>query len=63
MLVGRCAGDVAIEPRGDREGERGPVALENAFRGVHYCKSWEGVRGYLEDEIRAGRREVLPLDD
>lgn len=30
-----CAGDLTIEPRGEREGERGAVSLDNAFNGVH----------------------------
>lgn len=30
-----CAGDLAIEPRGENPGEPGPVNLDNAFNGHH----------------------------
>lgn len=58
-----CAGDVAIEPRGERAGEKGPVSLENAFNGRHVCKEYGAVRGYLEEQLREGKRDILPLDD
>ncbi|KAH8658466.1 hypothetical protein BX600DRAFT_469162 [Xylariales sp. PMI_506] len=57
-----CAGDVAIEPRGEN-GRPAPVSLDNAFNGLHVCKNYNQVKSYLTDQVREGARNILPLDD
>ncbi|KAK8867594.1 Oxidase ustYa [Apiospora arundinis] len=57
-----CAGDVAIEPR-DKNGSPGPVTLENAFNGYHVCKNYGQVKSYLEEQVKEGVRNILPIDD
>ncbi|RDW81855.1 hypothetical protein BP6252_02967 [Coleophoma cylindrospora] len=57
-----CAGDVAIEPRGVN-GQPAEVTLENAFNGLHVCKDYSQVKSYLEEQLKDGVRNILPLDD
>ncbi|KAL2273285.1 hypothetical protein FJTKL_04799 [Diaporthe vaccinii] len=57
-----CAGDLAVEPRGEN-GQPGPVNLDNAFNGHHVCKDYTQVKSYLEEQVRDGKRNILPLDD
>ncbi|KAK3209113.1 hypothetical protein GRF29_69g859160 [Pseudopithomyces chartarum] len=57
-----CAGDLAIEPRGI-DSQRGPINLDTAFNGSHVCKDYGKVRAYLDEQIKEGVREILPLDD
>ncbi|RDW58868.1 hypothetical protein BP6252_13344 [Coleophoma cylindrospora] len=44
-----CAGDVAIEPRGEN-GRPGTVNHENSFHGHHVCKDYGQVKDYLTGE-------------
>ncbi|KAK3368334.1 hypothetical protein B0H63DRAFT_528702 [Podospora didyma] len=57
-----CAGDTALEPHSALDpDDLGP--LDGSWQGMHVCKDYGEVLGYLEGQIKEGVRTVLPIDD
>jgi len=57
-----CAGDTALEPHSDLDSDDlGP--LDGSWQGMHVCKDYGEVLGYLVGQIKEGVRTVLPIDD
>ncbi|OIW35710.1 hypothetical protein CONLIGDRAFT_690397 [Coniochaeta ligniaria NRRL 30616] len=57
-----CSADLALEIHGPNDADDlGP--LDGGWNGHHVCKDYSQVIGYLESQITAGERTVLPIDD
>ncbi|KAH8785888.1 hypothetical protein F5883DRAFT_536394 [Diaporthe sp. PMI_573] len=57
-----CNGDMAMEPHLPTDGpDNGP--LDGGWNGMHVCKDYSQVIGYLEGQVADGVRVVLPIDD
>jgi hypothetical protein len=57
-----CSADMALEAHDEKDSaDFGP--LDGGWNSHHVCKDYSQVTGYLEEQIKAGVRVVLPIDD
>ncbi|KAH6647158.1 hypothetical protein BKA67DRAFT_427767 [Truncatella angustata] len=57
-----CSADLATEPHKPTDSDdNGP--LDGSWGGLHVCKDYKQVTGFLGKEIKDGVRVVLPIDD
>ncbi|KAG9239962.1 hypothetical protein BJ878DRAFT_333968 [Calycina marina] len=57
-----CLGDMSLEAHAETDADdNGPG--DGSWSGHHVCKDYSKITSYLEEEIVAGVRTVLPIDD